>query len=166
MTTAAAFPLAAAVAVVGSRHGSPYPVAQFAAAVVQAGGQVVTGCARGVDTAAASAAARAGRPATIYRAASFTPQALATRTRHVITAAAAVAVFPPAGGQLGPGSSLALSLALRRVWAGVAVFVAGPIAPAPVLYQPPGQWVPAAVAGVPGWLWSPAPAPPAMPSLF
>lgn len=182
--TAPAFPLGGAVAVVGSRHGSPYPVAQFARAIVAAGGSVVTGCAAGVDrTAAAAAAAAAGVPAVrvlppqlaalsalprvlVVRAHARHAQALATRTRRVIDLAAAVAVFPPAGGQLGPGSSLALSLALRRVWSGVAVFVAGPTAPAPVLYQPPGTWQPAAVAGVPGWLWSPAPPPPTMPPLF
>lgn len=151
--TAPAFPLAAAVAVVGSRHGSPYPVAQFAAAVVQAGGQVVTGCARGVDSAAAAAAARAGRPATIHLAASQLPRDLAARTRQVIHAAAAVAIFPPAG-TLGPGSALALRTAQARR---VPVFFAGPAAPAAA------GWSPAVVGGVPGWCWSPAPA---MPSLF
>ena len=53
--TAPTFPLGGAVAVVGSRHGSPYRPDSFAAAVVAAGGSVVTGCARGVDHAAATA---------------------------------------------------------------------------------------------------------------
>lgn len=178
MTAAPAFPLAGVVAVVGSRHGSPYPVAQFAAAVVAAGGSVVTGCARGVDHAAATAAAAAAGVAPlrllppaylalstmprvlVCRAAGRTPQALATRTRYVVAFASAVAIFPPAG-ELGPGSVLALSLALRRAWAGVPVFYAGPAAPPTVAYQPPGSWQPAAVAGVCGWCWSPP-----MPMLF
>lgn len=162
-----AFPLSAApVAVVGSRHGSPYGVAQFAAAVVQAGGHVLTGCASGVDRAAACAAAAAGARVTrvpalgawptrapasrVVVAADHTPPALATRTRLVVQHAAAVAVFPPAGGAgaLGPGSLLALRLAVRR---GVPVFVAGPVAPAGV------GWSAAAVAGVAGWLRLPAP---------
>lgn len=140
------FPLSVSIAIVGSRHGSPFGVSQFARAVATAGGQVVTGCARGVDSAAAAAAAAAGRPATIYRAASQSPAALATRTRLVVSAAAAVAVFPPAGGAaaLGPGSALALRLALRR---GVPVFVAGPSAPAGA------GWSAATVAGVSGWVF-------------
>lgn len=165
----ATFPLAAApVAVVGSRHGSPFGVPQFAAAVVAAGGHVLTGCARGVDRAAACAAAAAGAPVTrvpalaaatwgqrparsrVVVAAGQYPSDLATRTRVVVQHAAAVAVFPPAGGAglLGPGSLLALRLALSR---GVPVFVAGPVAPVG-----PG-WAAATVAGVAGWLWLPAP---------
>ena len=180
MTAAPAFPLAGVVAVVGSRHGSPYPVAQFAAAVVAAGGSLVTGCAAGVDHTAASAAASAAgvQPSRLvppaYLALSTMPRvlvcraydrsahALAQRTRRVVEFAQAVAVFPPAG-QLGPGSSLALSLALRRAWSGVAVFYAGPVPPPAVQYQPPGTWHSAAVAGVAGWLWSPLPD---MPPLF
>ena len=161
-----AFPLhAAPVAIVGSRHGSPYGVAQFATAVIRAGGHVLTGCAAGVDRCAASAAAAAGARVTrvpalgawpsrpvasrVVVAADQSPAALATRTRCVITAAAAVAVFPPAGGALGPGSALALRLALSR---GVPVFVAGPLAPAR------SGWAAATVAGVAGWLHLPAPA--------
>ena len=180
MTPVPAFPLAGVVAVVGSRHGSPYPVGQFAAAVVQAGGSVVTGCARGVDQVAArTAAAAAGvHPARLlppaYLALNHLPRvlvcraydrsarALAQRTRRVVEFAQAVAVFPPAG-QPGPGSTLALSLALRRACSGVAVFYAGPVPPPAVPYQPPGTWQPAAVAGVAGWLWSPLPD---MPPLF
>jgi hypothetical protein len=135
------FPLSAAVAVVGSRHGSPFGVAQFAAAVIQSGGSVITGCAPGVDSAAVAAAAAAGRPASVFRSASFAPRDLATRTRLVIHAAAAVAVFPPASGELGPGSALALRLALARR---VPVFVAGAVAPAV-------GWQPVTVAGVRGW---------------
>ena len=85
MTPAPAFPLAGVVAVVGSRHGSPYPVGQFAAAVVQAGGSVVTGCARGVDQVAArTAAAAAGvHPARLlppaYLALNHLPRVLVCR---------------------------------------------------------------------------------------
>ena len=43
MTPAPAFPLAGVVAVVGSRHGSPYPVAQFAAAVQDRAVQLAEG---------------------------------------------------------------------------------------------------------------------------
>nr|UVZ00223.1 Hypothetical protein [synthetic construct] len=158
--TAPTFPLGGAVAIVGSRHGSPYRPDSFAAAVVAAGGSVVTGCARGVDHAAATAAAAAmqrvhAHPASlrVFRAAGHTPADLAARTRQVIHAAAAVAVFPPSG-PLGPGSALALRLAQSRR---VPVFFAGPTAPAA-----PGPWSPATVAGVSGWLWSP----PTMPGLF
>ena len=157
----AAFPLhSAPVAIVGSRHGSPYGVAAFAAAVIAAGGHVLTGCASGVDRAAARAAAAAGARVTrvpalggwparpvasrVVVAADQSPAALATRTRCVVSAAAAVAVFPPAGGVLGPGSALALRLALSR---GVPVFVAGPVAPAR------SGWAAATVAGVSGWVF-------------
>lgn len=163
-----AFPLSAApVAVVGSRHGSPFGVPQFAAAVIQSGGHVLTGCASGVDRAAACAAAAAGARVTrvpalsgwasrpvasrVVVAADQSPAALATRTRLVVSAAAAVAVFPPAAGAgaLGPGSLLALRVGLRR---GVPVFVAGPVAPALG-----AGWAAATVAGVPGWLHLPPP---------
>lgn len=145
------FPLTASVAVVGSRYGSPYWPARLAAAVVLAGGSVVTGCAAGVDHAAATAAAGAGRAAVVFRTAGPLPYQLAARTVQVIHHAAAVAVFPPAGGQLGRGSALALRTAQARR---LPVFVAGPVQPAP-------QFTPATVAGVAGWLWLPP-----MPSLF
>lgn len=154
MNPAPAFPLAGAVALVGSRHGSPYSVPQFAAAVVAAGGRVVTGCARGVDHTARTTAAQAGKPATVYQAAGPQAYQLARRTVQVVHAAAAVAVFPPAPGALalGPGSRLALRTAQARA---LPVFVAGPTAPAG-----PG-WSLVRVAGVAGWLWLPP-----MPALF
>lgn len=171
MTPAPAFPLAGVVAVVGSRHGSPYSPAQLAAAVVGAGASLVTGCASGVDHTAASAAAAAAGVAPLrllppqYLALSTMPRVLvcraggrtaadlATRTRHVVSFASAVIICPPAGGQLGPGSALALRTAQARA---LPVFCAGPVPPAP-------GFQPAAVAGVPGWSWLP---PSPMPSLF
>ena len=139
---------AAPVAVVGSRHGSPFGAGAFAAAVVAAGGSVVTGCAAGVDQEAAAAAAPKVR---VFRAEAPAPWALAKRTGQVINAARAVAIFPPASGDLGPGSALALRLALGR---NLPVFVAGPVRPAP-------QFDPAHLGGVSGWLFLPP-----MPTLF
>lgn len=152
------FPLSGVVAVVGSRRGSPFGPAQFAAAVIGAGGHVLTGCAAGVDRAAAEAAAAAGarvvrvpalgdwggRPAAsrVVVAAGRYPTDLATRTSIVVQHARAVAVFPPSG-DLGPGSALALRLALGRT---VPVFFAGPVAP------PTPGFTPATVAGCAGWV--------------
>lgn len=130
------FPLAGRVAVVGSRLGSPFGVAPFACAVAAAGGFVVTGCARGVDAQVAAALAgvvsvpaAAPLPASGHLrvlAASRAPVHLAQRTRRVISAACAVAIFPPSGQPLGPGSALALRLAVS---AGLPVFFAGPVLP-------------------------------------
>lgn len=146
------FPLNAdPVAVVGSRYGSPFGPGAFALAVVRAGGQVVTGCAAGVDSAAAAAVAGHVR---VIRAESPAAWALAKRTGQVVAAAAAVAVFPPASGVPGKGSALALRLALAR---GVPVFVAGPVSPAGA------GWSAATVGGCAGWLHV---APPAMPRLI
>lgn len=174
MTSAPAFPLTGVVAVVGSRHGSPYGVAQLAAAVVAAGGSVVTGCAGGVDQAAAAGAGAGVLPlrllppaylalsamprVLVCRAAGRTPQALATRTRYVVQFAAAVAVFPPTPGAvaLGAGSLLALRAAQARR---LPVFVAGPAAPALG-----SGWSLVRVAGVSGWLWLPPAC--GMPDLF
>ncbi|WP_295814401.1 hypothetical protein [uncultured Deinococcus sp.] len=144
------FPLGGAVAIVGSRHGSPYGVAAFAQFVICGGGQVITGCAPGVDHAAAAAAGAAmqaahAHPASlqIVRAQGGQAWALARRTHDVVRRAVCVAIFPPAGGVLGPGSALALRLAQAR---GLAVFVAGPHAPAP-------DWQAFKVGSVSGWLW-------------
>ena len=162
-----------ACAVVGSRHGSPYGVAQFTAALVAAGGTVRTGCAAGVDTAALVAVAQAGgtfatvrAPATHAPAGGHvqvmaqtgSPQALAIRTRLVVTHAQALAVFPPSGGALalGPGSLLALREGLRRA---LPMFVAGPTPP-----SIGDCWQPYTVAGVAGW-YRPTPRP-VMPALF
>ena len=168
-----AFPLATVCAVVGSRYGSPFGVGQFTTAVIQAGGHLITGCAAGVDSAAASAAAGAGaavarvpalgswagQPAAsrVVVAAGRTPSALATRTRLVVQHAAAVAVFPPVGGTaaLGPGSVLVLRLALAR---SIPIFFAGPLAP------PAAGFHSGTVAGVAGWLRFPPSA--AVQSLF
>lgn len=143
------------MAVAGSRHGSPWPVAPVLRLVAASGGSVRVGCAAGVD-----AAVRAACPSVVaVRAASFggPPAArLTRRTRAVVLGSAslglprasALLVFPPAGGApaLGPGSSLALRLALSG---GLAVWVAGPPRPAG-----PG-WQKRALAGVPGWWLEP-----------
>lgn len=116
------FPLSGVVAFAGSRHGSPFPVAPVVSAVLAAGGSVRVGCAPGVD-----AAVRSYCPsAVVLRASSFSgpPRArLAARTRAVVAGADALVVLPPAGGTLGPGSSLAGREALRR---GLSVWCAGP----------------------------------------
>lgn len=148
-----AFPWGVPVAVVGSRHGSPYHPERFARAVIRSGGVVVTGCAAGVDLAARTAAAAEmqaahANPAALHveYAESGEPWALARRTGRVVAAAAAVAVFPLAGGAFGPGSALALRLALGR---GVPVFVAGPLAPAGT------GWQSVTLQAVAGWLHLP-----------
>lgn len=141
------FPLSGAVAFCGSRHGSPFPVAPVVSAVLSSGGSVRVGCAPGVD-----AAVRACCPsAVVLRASSFSgpPRVrLAARTRAVVAGASALCVFPPAGGVLGPGSSLAVRCALS---AGLPVWCAGP--------QPsvPGCWSSLRLAGVPGFVCLPAP---------
>lgn len=135
------FPLVGAVAVVGSRHGSPFAVAPVIGAILAAGGSVRTGCALGVDS---LAAALAGSGCVVLRASSFPAfsmaASLALRTRAVVCGACAVCVFPSASG-IGSGSALAISTALEH---GLSVFVAG--------VRPSGAaWQPCSVAGVAGW---------------
>lgn len=136
------FPLGGAVAFAGSRSGSPFPVSPVVSAVLSAGGSVRVGCAPGVD-----AAVRAACPsAAVLRAASFPgpPRVrLAARTRAVVAGASSLVVFPPAGGILGPGTSLAVCEALQR---GLPVWSAGP--------QPsvPADWASLRLAGVPGFV--------------
>ena len=140
-------PLSGVVAFAGSRHGSPFPVPPVVSAVLTAGGSVRVGCASGVD-----AAVRACCPsADIVRASAFPgpPRArLAARTRAVVAGASALVVFPPAGGSLGPGSSLAVRCAL---FSGLPVWCAGP------LPSVPAPWSPLRLAGVPGFAWLPSP---------
>lgn len=149
------FPLSGVVAVAGSRYGSPWPVSPVVRLVVASGGVVRVGDQRGVD-----AAVRAACPsAVVVEASRFSgpPAArLHQRTRAVVLGhpglglppASALLVFPPVGGApaLGPGSSLALRLALE---ARLPVWVAGEPRP-----QGPG-WVPLSLAGVPGWVLHP-----------
>jgi hypothetical protein len=143
------FSLGIPVAFVGSRYGSPVAVAPVVQAVMAAGGSVRVGCAPGVD-----AAVRAACPtAVVFRAASFggpPAAALAARTRAVVAGAGALVLFPPATGQLGPGSALALRCALD---AGLPVWCAG-FAPTS------SDWQPLALAGVAGFFLA------APPSLF
>jgi hypothetical protein len=68
---------------------------------------------------------------------------LAARTRAVVSGAQALALFPPASGVLGPGSSLALECALH---ASLPVWVAGHRAPS-------SAWSALSLAGVPGWFF-------------
>ncbi|WP_460388829.1 hypothetical protein [Thermus thalpophilus] len=121
--------------------------------VVAAGGTVRVGDQRGVD-----AAVRAACPsAVVVRVSQFAgpPAArLHQRTRAVVLGhpglglppASALVVFPPVGGALGPGSSLALRLAMG---AGLPVWVAGDPRP-----SGPG-WAPLSLSGVPGWVLYP-----------
>ncbi|MFN3347007.1 MAG: hypothetical protein ACK42E_04260, partial [Candidatus Bipolaricaulaceae bacterium] len=145
-------PLSGVVAFVGSRHGSPWPVSPVVQLVVASGGVVRVGDQRGVD----AAVVRACPGAQVVRASQFPgpPKArLAQRTRAVVLGhpalglppASALLVFPPVGGApaLGPGSSLALRLA---VGAGLPVWVAGEPRP-----SGPG-WASLPLAGVPGWV--------------
>ena len=145
--SAHSFPLSGVVAFAGSRYGSPFPVEPVVSAVLSSGGSVRVGCASGVD-----AAVRSCCPSAVaVRASSFSgpPGArLAARTRAVVAEASALCVFPPAGGSLGPGSSLALRCALS---AGLPVWCAGspPSVPAP--------WSPLRLADVPGFVCLRAP---------
>ena len=146
-------PLSGVVACAGSRHGSPFPVAPVVAAVLEAGGSIRVGCARGVD-----AAVRALAPNAVTLEAKNFPgvatildptaaprgpgsHQLAARTRAVVSGAQALALFPPGSGVLGPGSTLALECALK---ASIPVWVAGHRAPS-------SAWSVLDLAGVPGW---------------
>ena len=140
------FPLGGAVAFAGSRHGSPFPVTPVVSAVLSAGGSVRVGCASGVDAAVRSCCPSA----VVLRALSFSgpPHArLAARTRAVVSGASALCVFPPAGGVLGPGSTLAVRCALST---GIPVWCAGP--------RPSvsASWSPLRLAGIPGFACLPA----------
>jgi len=139
------------VAFAGSRHGSPWPVAPVVDLVVASGGVVRVGDQRGVDR----EVQRACPGAVVVRVDQFTGSyraRLVQRTRAVVLGhprlglprADFLVVFPPEGGApaLGPGSSLALSLALE---AGIPVWVAGEPRP-----KGPG-WEPLELAGVSGW---------------
>lgn len=141
------FPLGGAVAFCGSRHGSPFPVSPVVAAVLSTGGSVRVGCASGVD-----AAVRSCCPSdVVLRASSFPGPSrtrLAARTRAVVAGASALCVFPPAGGVLGPGSSLAIRCAISS---SLPVWCAGP--------RPSASpaWSPLRLAGLPGFVCFPAP---------
>jgi hypothetical protein len=147
-------PLTGIVAFAGSRHGSPWAAGLVVRAVLSAGGSVRVGCARGVDSVVRDAA-----PCAVVLAASgFSGPmrvALAARTRVVVSGAQALAVFPPLSGVLGPGSSLAVRVAVAAL---LPVWVAGVVVPSGFGVV----WVPCVVAGVPGFLH----APPLQPSLF
>jgi len=141
------FPLSGTVAFAGSRFGSPLPVSPVVSAVLAAGGVVRVGCARGVDQVVRSAAGPAALVVPASAWSHLPPRAaLSVRTCAVVSGAAALAVFPPAGGVLGPGSALALSAALEL---GLPVWVAGSVCPAGL------GWAALAVAGVGGFVCAP-----------
>ena len=100
-------PLGGVVAFAGSRHGSPWAAGPVVRAVLSAGGSVRVGCARGVDSVVREAAPCAVVVAANAFAGPVRVQ-LVQRTRAVVLGAQALAVFPPASGLLGPGSSLAV----------------------------------------------------------
>ena len=136
-------PLGLVWAFAGSRHGSPWAVGPVVRAVLSSGGFVRVGCARGVDAAVRSVAPHA---CVLYAAHFSGPVAarLASRTRSVVSGAQVLAVFPPKNVALGPGSALAVSVAVA---CGLPVWVAG-------LALPPGLpsgFVSCVVAGVPGF---------------
>ena len=141
------FPLSCVLPFAGSPHGSPFPVAPVVSAVLSSGGTVRVGCAPGV-----AAALRSCCPsAMVVRASSFPgpPRArFAARTRAMVAGASVLCVFPPAGGSLGPGSSLAVREALRR---GLPVWCAGP---RPAAHT---SWSSLRLAGMPGFVCLPAP---------
>ncbi len=104
------------------------------------------GCARGVDQAVRACA---GSAAVVVSASAWShlpPRAaLAVRTRAVVLGASALVVFPSASGVLGPGSALALSVALELA---LPVWVAGSVSPAG------SGWASCVVAGVAGFVRS------------
>jgi hypothetical protein len=143
--SAAPFPLAGVVAFGGSRFGSPVDPAPFVAAVAAAGGVVRVGCARGVDAAVRAVAVDPIVVEASWLAFANLPPAaaLAERTRTVVLGADGLAVFAPASGVLGRGSSLAVSVARSE---GVPVWVCSPLPPLGSGWQP-HRWL-----GVHGWL--------------
>lgn len=141
------FPLSGIVAFAGSRHGSPFPASSVVAAVLSSGGSVCVGCAAGVDAAVRYCCSSA----VVVRASSFSgpPRArLAARTRVVVSGASALCVFPPAGGFLGPGSTLAIRCALS---CDLPVWCAGS---RPSISAP---WSPLRLADVLGFVCLPSP---------
>lgn len=137
-------PLGGIVAFAGSRHGSPWAAGPVVRAVLSAGGSVQVGCARGVDSVVREAA-----PCAVVVAANAFAVQLVQRTRAVVLGAQALAVFPPASGLLGPGSSLAVRIAVAAL---LLVWVAGLVVPSGFGVT----WVACVVAGVPGFLYAPA----------
>ena len=139
-------PLSGVVAFAGSRHGTVFQVAPVVQAVLEAGGSVRVGCARGVDAQVRSVAPNA----VMLEAKNFPgipALQLAARTRAVVSGAQALVLFPPGSGVLGPGSSLALACALN---ASIPVWVAGHRAPSLA-------WSGFYLAGVPGWFFGSPP---------
>ncbi len=135
------------VAVVGSRHGSNLPVAQVCYHLVGQHCQIVTGCAAGVDRQVRQAipSAKVISAMSFVRRGLPVSAALAARTKAVISSSQAVCIFPPANGNLGSGSLLALQSALKQ---NIPVWVAGS--------KPPTQlgWQPFVLSGVSGWFFN------------
>ncbi len=124
------------VAFSGSRYGSPFGIGSVVSGVLAAGGFVRVGCARGVD-----ACVRELVPSSrlfVVSASEFSglpvSAALAVRTRAV------------AGGILGKGTELAVSVALEL---SLPVWAAGPVCPIGI------GWKSCELFGVAGWLCMP-----------
>ena len=112
------------------------------------GGFARVGCARGVD-----ACVRSLVPASRLKVDSISDYshlpiraALATRTRAVVSGSQCLLAFPAAGGVLGKGTGLAVSVALEFY---LPVWVAGPVYPIGI------SWKSYELFGVAGWLCIP-----------
>ena len=116
--------------------------------VLAAGGFVRVGCARGVD-----ACVREIIPSSRLAVVSISDYshlpiqaALATRTRAVVSNSQCLLAFPPAGGVLGKGTGLAVSVAFEL---SLPVWVAGPVCPTGIGWK---SWE---LFEVGGWLYMP-----------
>ena len=138
-------PLGGIVAFAGSRYGSPFGVGLVVSGVLAAGGSVRVGCARGVDQ-----YIRGFVPAprlVVVSASEFSHlpfrAALAVRTRAVISGSQCLLAFPSAGGVLGKGTGLAISVAREL---SLPVWVAGSVCPIGI------GWKSSELFRVSGWL--------------
>ena len=141
-------PLGGIVAFAGSRYGSPFGVSSVVSGVLAAGGFVRVGCARGVDACVRSLVPTSRLEIVSISDYSHLPiqAALATRTRAVVSSSQCLLAFPAAGGILGKGTGLAVSVALEL---SLPVWLAGPVCPIGIGWKPWGLF------GVDGWLYMP-----------
>jgi hypothetical protein len=114
-------------------------------AIHQAGGSIRVGCAKGVDQKVASLDPNC-RVISVhgYTQANYAA-ALALRTRGVVEEAKALILYPPATQTLGPGSYLALSIAIEH---NLPVFCAG-------IQPSKANWQPFTLASIAGYLLLP-----------
>ena len=141
-------PLEGIVAFAGSRHGSPFGLPVVVSGVLAAGCFVRVGCARGVDTCVREIVPCSRLEVVSISDYSHLPirAALATRTKAVVSGAQCLLAFPPAGGVLGKGTGLAVSVALEL---SLPVWAAGPVCPTGIGWK---SWE---LFGVDGWLYIP-----------